>query len=571
MAEQRLTDDRGAIMILGVFLAVFMTGMLFYMSGIAAALTLRDRLQDSADTAVFGAAVLHARGMNLLVLLNQIMAALLAILIGLRLVEMLATLGILLATAFAFVPIIAGLIAPLQTVRQTAHSAYESLDKQVHGALKALHATEVVVKDVVPALAAVSYSTEPKGGPRTVVAPARLTLPVEADAFSVLCERAGRDAGTIAMLPLNVLVGGTDLSEPISDGVGDLASSASDWFCGKSGSKPPKIERTIERVLPVLSVRAQCEDASSGKDSGHTEAACRDVERIERASQPNDDGECQSECGQTGAYEERVQKAREQCDPGRKKGLHGFQWSERTVRVRLDENGRFIPIEHSATRVVRQPKTSPLFPCGREDALYARTYERRVHEKPGERRVLPLCTSAPEPIGGFVNEFRIVEVLQVFQCVATETRTISEPGQDGKAGDQDDEAPMRLQEGLSASSDDFQVRSASAAAGTGSWIDRVVEVSAWGNAAAETPAAIQGLSGLMVAEAEYGFDAKASRGEWMWSRSWTARLSRVRAPADTAVTTALVAACAVTAGDSTAFNCASAALAFGPLAGEVAH
>lgn len=569
MAERTLKDDRGAIMILGVFLAIFMTGALFYMSGIAAALALRDRLQDSADAAVFGAAVLHARGMNLLVLMNQTMAALLAVLVGLRLVEMLAMLGMAIAGGLSFIaPAAAAAIAPLQTVKQTAHSAYETLDRPVHAALNALHTTEGVIKDVVPTLAAASYTTDPKGGPRTVVVPARLTLPVDPDAFTVLCAHAGRDASGIAMLPLKALGLPSALSDPVDEAVGDLASSASDWFCGKGGSSPPKIERKVERVLPVLGVRARCEDASSGNDADATAAACRDVEHVERVSAPDDEGECQSECGQTGPYEERVQKAREQCDPGRTRGLHGFQWSERTVRVRRDENGRFVPIEHSATRVVLEPKASFAFPCGREDALYSKTYERRVHPSLGDQQILPVCTSTPEPVGGFINELRMVEVIQIFQCIATETRTISEPGEDGKAGDQDDEGPMRLQEGLSASSDDFQIRSASTSPATGSSIDRIVDISAWGNRAEDLPVAIQGLSGLMVAEAEYGFDGNP-QGEWMWSRSWTARLSRVRAPADSAVTAAVVAACA--GNEGSAFNCTSAGLAFGPLAGVVAH
>ena len=68
--------DRGATMVMGVFIAALLVGMIYYVWGVGDAVMHRERMQDASDTAAFSAAVIHARGMNMLALLNMIMAAL---------------------------------------------------------------------------------------------------------------------------------------------------------------------------------------------------------------------------------------------------------------------------------------------------------------------------------------------------------------------------------------------------------------------------------------------------------------------------------------------------------------
>jgi hypothetical protein len=79
-----MADHRGAIMVIGIFIAMMLTALIYYVWGIGGAILFRERMQDCTDTAVFSAAVVHARGMNILVLLNLIMAALAAIEAGLH-------------------------------------------------------------------------------------------------------------------------------------------------------------------------------------------------------------------------------------------------------------------------------------------------------------------------------------------------------------------------------------------------------------------------------------------------------------------------------------------------------
>jgi hypothetical protein len=82
-----LTDDRGAVMVIGVFMAMLVTGFLYYIIGIGNTIIYRERMQDAADVVAFGAAVTYAKGMNLVALINQIMALLVAIWMVFRIVQ----------------------------------------------------------------------------------------------------------------------------------------------------------------------------------------------------------------------------------------------------------------------------------------------------------------------------------------------------------------------------------------------------------------------------------------------------------------------------------------------------
>ncbi len=69
------SDESGATMVLGVFMAALAVGVLYYLHGTANVIIHRERMQDAADSAAFMSAVVHARAMNILAILNLIMAA----------------------------------------------------------------------------------------------------------------------------------------------------------------------------------------------------------------------------------------------------------------------------------------------------------------------------------------------------------------------------------------------------------------------------------------------------------------------------------------------------------------
>jgi hypothetical protein len=74
-----VTDTRGAIFLLGIGLGLVLLGVAWNVSSLGAAALWRERASDVADAAAFETAVWHARGMNLLVVSNLLMAVFMAL------------------------------------------------------------------------------------------------------------------------------------------------------------------------------------------------------------------------------------------------------------------------------------------------------------------------------------------------------------------------------------------------------------------------------------------------------------------------------------------------------------
>lgn len=68
-----LDDDSGATMVMGIFMAMMVVGMIYYVWGLGGTIIVRERLQDAADASAFGASVFQARGMNIVAMLNVLM------------------------------------------------------------------------------------------------------------------------------------------------------------------------------------------------------------------------------------------------------------------------------------------------------------------------------------------------------------------------------------------------------------------------------------------------------------------------------------------------------------------
>ena len=79
-------DQSGAITVMAVFMAAFLIGIMFWMSGTGDAIIYREVMQDASDATAFSAAVYDARGMNMIALINLIMAAFMAVMIFLNIV-----------------------------------------------------------------------------------------------------------------------------------------------------------------------------------------------------------------------------------------------------------------------------------------------------------------------------------------------------------------------------------------------------------------------------------------------------------------------------------------------------
>ncbi len=70
-----LSDSRGAVMFMGVFMALFLIGALWFLVGIGDAIVYRQAAQEASDSGVFSSAAIHAKGMNIIAFLNCLMLA----------------------------------------------------------------------------------------------------------------------------------------------------------------------------------------------------------------------------------------------------------------------------------------------------------------------------------------------------------------------------------------------------------------------------------------------------------------------------------------------------------------
>jgi len=138
-----LADDRGAVAVIALFMSLFLIGTLWFLWGLGDALAEREQLQNGADAVGFAAAVYDARGMNVLAMMNLVMAAVLSILVAMRTVQLILFLIDLLSC------IAGGPIDPVCDLATAAEpemaETVDTVGDAVMTALRVLHYTEGAV------------------------------------------------------------------------------------------------------------------------------------------------------------------------------------------------------------------------------------------------------------------------------------------------------------------------------------------------------------------------------------------------------------------------------------------
>ncbi|HKO46847.1 MAG TPA: hypothetical protein VJV79_03950 [Polyangiaceae bacterium] len=187
-------DARGAILVLGVFMCACMAGALWYVIGIGDAILYRERLQEGADAVAFSAAALDARGMNLIVLLNLLMACVLGVRVAMKAAQ--ASL-VVIGGICAIFPPLAGLSTTCFEMAGQLQTAIVETRPAINQTLKALSRAQVGIKIMVPAAAlAGSIQVGSKFRPRVSEAGAANRtliqgLPVDEGSLDQLCREAG--------------------------------------------------------------------------------------------------------------------------------------------------------------------------------------------------------------------------------------------------------------------------------------------------------------------------------------------------------------------------------------------
>jgi hypothetical protein len=262
--KPRLKDDRGAVMVMAVFVALLLVGILYHVAGVGGAALEQQIMQDAADATAFSAAAVHARGMNIIAMLNLLMVALLTILVALRLVQAILTALLAAVTLCAAIVVspatasfCAGLITPVEKARSGIADAADAYQKVAKKLIKGLAQAESAVNEVVPFIALGEGLAISKGPPYDKVSNGGIVwpifdgLPTKKGEYSDLCKRAGENIAA----PMGFLLPG-DLGdfaeENLGSLIGELTETFSMYFCGDDGSggSPDKPEdKTIKKEV----------------------------------------------------------------------------------------------------------------------------------------------------------------------------------------------------------------------------------------------------------------------------------------------------------------------------------
>ena len=548
-----LRSDRGAIMLMGVFMAIFLCACLFYVVSIGQTILYRTHMQDAADSVAMASAVVHAKGMNALVFINIIMAALLAVLVALRLISTVASAIGVIAGAMCIYPpfaILCSVPASMATVVADVEDVYDSVKDPVELALQGLHALSVVVRSVTPglgtakalAVAKVYYKDTVYLG---IAIPSALSLPTEDDTFEHLCEKAGDLTGDLVQLPfepipvIKEVIGGV-----LNASIDALTASAPSWFCGGENSAPPKTKAKFTHYKPTLAIKDACDKATANNDD-YAKDICAQAETETRDAEPdNATGECQTRCDDDGPYMERVRKARLECNPDRSSGLHTFQYQYRQVT-------RYMVREAGGARVEREEvhaaerRESKNAPCSANN----HGWNPKIDLPAWRDSIAPVCVfdfTLTESKDGLHFQYLTEEVTHVFSCAYDEEiefEPTSEGGlhsgeddpqgeNDSKDGESQDNStnmsPQKMNEGLHNGGGEFQVRGFVFGREFSRYGESLMRVAA--REAEDTAFTKARQAGrLQFAQAEFYFaDSTDDLDLMMWRMKWTARMRRFR-------------------------------------------
>jgi hypothetical protein len=246
MSRHLFTDDAGNTTIPALFAGGFLIGGIFYLVGLGDAMVFHETMQDAADATSFAPSVMHARGMNVLALVNLVMSAILAILVAVKIVQLLLLAATVIACALPLNP-----YCPLLSSWQSPFSSFVKVtDRTVSTVNKGLYKSESAIAKMIPVIgqakagaASRKYAPIVEGGfvANVSLVPGgandgRWGLPVEDEKYENLCVHASENVKDILFKPLRFLPGANVIVQPImkfvSGLIDQLVRSFPGYFCG---------------------------------------------------------------------------------------------------------------------------------------------------------------------------------------------------------------------------------------------------------------------------------------------------------------------------------------------------
>jgi len=268
------SNTHGAILVMGVFLCSCLVSVLWYLAGIGDAIIYRERLQEAADATAFSAAALSARGMNLIVLLNLIMACVLAVRVVMKGLQA----GLVLAgVIFAIIPGAGGLASPCFTGAARMQQLINATRNPINYTLKGLSRAQKGMALVIPGAAVagsvqVGLKYKPMVSQAAAASPHILKgLPVEEGSTERLCEEAAHSVSQLILLFAPPSVQGVFKSSFASkaEGLVDKAIAKGQiYFCEMGLGSPPDFGPEIETNAKEACDKKKTEAESAANQAG---------------------------------------------------------------------------------------------------------------------------------------------------------------------------------------------------------------------------------------------------------------------------------------------------------------
>lgn len=566
-------DERGAMIVIGLFFAVMLSGFLYYVIGIGEAIVYRETMQDAADAGAFSAAVVHARGMNVLVLINMIMAALLAVLIALKLIETLIIGAIAVCTALAFVTFGATLAAipPLNTARTAVRQVHDVTRRVVFPLLEIGTRTSRIVRRAMPPAATVRaydvvtddvYAPMVRFGFTWPIGIGR-SLPTEDGDYEELCRRAAGAVGDVVALPFNRIH--SRIGSWVRSATQGLITTFSRWFCSGQGG-PPNYSYPIEFAIPEVTGpnTDACQRCQTGCDD-----VCRRSEQEQQRSQPREDAnpyECPArpDGSEEPLCTQRAQQARVACAPDQSPRRFDYVFQEAQMerwfwreqipgsdppQYRDRHTGDELSDADDQDTLVRAVRrTSERNPCsatrgfpGADD--WAPTWSSEDLTDlcgRGTPRFHPdyVLPGSQLPLGrDSAVRYRYSIIRRLFACHERREQTLQMGSESGAPSDTSNKVPQRMRRDVHLGEEEFQVRMVVVGNAPGAHMERGVELANWGRDVGHERRAsplmlLQRLAPYSVAQAEFYYPSARldDREDWMWNMRWRARMRRFVIP-----------------------------------------
>ncbi len=172
-----MKDNRGAVMLTGLFMSCFLIGSLWFIIGIGDTIVFRNKMQEATDSGAFASAALHAKGMNFISLCNLLILAAVTIHIIMGLIS-----DILLAIAIVACLTVVGCAPAVERWLSWEQKWISYFNKMKKGA-KAVHKAQVVASYAYPAMGLVEAGQQGRkytsrgSSPPTVIALSSSLLP----------------------------------------------------------------------------------------------------------------------------------------------------------------------------------------------------------------------------------------------------------------------------------------------------------------------------------------------------------------------------------------------------------